>query len=156
MQRPAPLKAASTTRSALHPRQPGWSQWQASAVTFFESWQIWLQYFCLSGAMQLQAGCAHFFVPAIPVPPYLLLGRVTIGVGFPGINDIFRDLSQIGLFGGPVRLNRLLGTGFRVRVRTSPHTIESRGEDELSAGRSPRSAKLFGMFLLQTPTSSSS
>jgi hypothetical protein len=49
------------------PRQDGWSQWHASAVTFFESWQIWLQYFCLSGAIQLQAGCAHFFVPAIPV-----------------------------------------------------------------------------------------
>ncbi len=52
---------------ALHPRQSGWSQWHASAVTFFESWQIWLQYFCLSGAIQLQAGCAHFFVPAIPI-----------------------------------------------------------------------------------------
>jgi hypothetical protein len=34
-------------------------------VTFFESWQIWLQYFCFSGAIQLQAGCAHFFGPVI-------------------------------------------------------------------------------------------
>ena len=52
------------------PRQAGWSQWHARAVTFFESWQIWLQYFCLSGAIQPQAGCAHFLVPAIPSPPY--------------------------------------------------------------------------------------
>jgi hypothetical protein len=59
----------NTSLSVLQPRQPGWSQWHASAVTFFESWQIWLQYFCLSGAIQLQAGCAHFFVSAIPVPP---------------------------------------------------------------------------------------
>jgi hypothetical protein len=35
-----------------------------------ESWQIWLQYFCFSGATQLQAECAHFLVPAIPVRPY--------------------------------------------------------------------------------------
>ena len=52
----------------LQPRQSGWSQWHASAVMFFESWQIWLQYFCLSGTIQLQAGCAHFLVvPAISV-----------------------------------------------------------------------------------------
>jgi hypothetical protein len=51
----------------LHPRQDGWSQWHARAVTFFESWQIWLQYFCFSGAIQLQAGCAHFLVPVISV-----------------------------------------------------------------------------------------
>src|ERR1700733_9670562 len=55
----------------FHPRQPAWSQWHARAVTFFESWQIWLQYFSLSGAIQLQAGFAHFFAPAIPVPPWL-------------------------------------------------------------------------------------
>jgi hypothetical protein len=60
-------ESAAFHLKALHPRQSGWSQWHASAVTFFESWQIWLQYFCLSGAIQLQAGCAHFFVPAIPI-----------------------------------------------------------------------------------------
>ena len=56
--------------SMLQPRQPGWSQWHASAVTFFESWQTWLQYFCLSGVIQLQAGCAHFFASAITSPPH--------------------------------------------------------------------------------------
>jgi hypothetical protein len=30
-----------------------------------ESWHTWLQYFCLSGAIQLYAACAHFFVPVI-------------------------------------------------------------------------------------------
>src|ERR1700691_5317627 len=85
---------------SIHSRQPGCSQWHASAVTFFESWQIWLQYFCLSVVMQLQAGCAHFFVPAMPV---LLILRnlastntgadgcsdaLTYGLGFPK-HDIF-------------------------------------------------------------------
>ncbi len=60
----------NTSLSVLQPRQPGWSQWHASAVTFFESWQTWLQYFCLSGAIQLQAGCAHFFASAITSPPH--------------------------------------------------------------------------------------
>jgi hypothetical protein len=64
---PPSQASRNTSLSMLQPRQTGWSQWHASAVTFFESWQIWLQYFWLSGAIQLQAGCAHFFVPAIPV-----------------------------------------------------------------------------------------
>jgi hypothetical protein len=61
----AHLALAPRHGSVLHPRHSEWSQWHASAVTFFESWQIWLQYFCLSGAIQLQAGCAHFFGPDI-------------------------------------------------------------------------------------------
>jgi hypothetical protein len=99
-------RAALTLVRVAYPRQAGWSQWHARAVTFLESWQIWLQYLFLSGAMQLQAGCAHFLVSAIPLTPHIhraliqerarfILVTSSIEMRFSQHRNIFPPISTI-------------------------------------------------------------
>jgi hypothetical protein len=56
---PVSLPDPAMVSDTAHPSCP---QLQEISVVFPESLQYWLQYFVSRSTVQLQAGCAHFFM----------------------------------------------------------------------------------------------